>query len=141
MLNIILSKHSMYKTISSYDFHDAFTQSDWYRDSFSYEGREALFEYLEYYEESTGTTIELYIVDIACDYTEYQDAITAVDAYTEDAPYLLDEEELLEEDGTSIDAVTLIKKQNEKAIQYLEYRTQVIRIPESNTIIIQNYEL
>lgn len=129
----------MYKTITSSSFHDAFTSSDSYRDSFSYEAREALFEYIEEYENATGTTIELDIVAIACEYTEYPDAITAVDIYTEDSPYLLDEYELLDEDGTSIDTVTLIQKQNKKAIQYLEDRMQVIRIPDSNSIIIQSY--
>lgn len=61
----------MIKTISLYDFEDAFNNSDTYKNNFSYEGKKALFEYLENYEEDTGEDIELDIVALCCDYTEY----------------------------------------------------------------------
>lgn len=37
---------------------------------FSYEGKRALFDYLEGYEESTGDSIELDVIALCCDYTE-----------------------------------------------------------------------
>jgi hypothetical protein len=40
---------------------------------FTYEGKIALFEYLEQYEEETGEEIELDIIALCCEYTEYED--------------------------------------------------------------------
>lgn len=60
----------MIKTISRYDFEDAFIKSD-RKDSFSYEGKRALFDYLEEFEESTGEPMELDIIALCCDFTEY----------------------------------------------------------------------
>jgi hypothetical protein len=125
------------KTISSYAFHDEFQSIDSRRDTFSYNAREALFKYLDNLSDETETPIELDIVAICCDYTEYESAFEAVDAYTEDCPYLLDEDELLESDGTSIDTVTLMEKQNEKALEYLNDNTQVIEF--AGGILIQNF--
>ncbi len=62
----------MIQTINRYDFEDAFNGSDTYKNNFSYEGKKALFEYLENYEEETGEQIELDIVALCCEYTEYE---------------------------------------------------------------------
>ena len=40
----------MYKTITQYDFEDAFNSWETYKNNFSYEGKKALFNYLEEYE-------------------------------------------------------------------------------------------
>jgi hypothetical protein len=125
------------KTISSYAFHDEFQSSDSRKDTFSYNARQALFEYLDDLSDQCDEPIELDIVSICCEYTEYESAIEAVDAYTEDCPYLLDEDELIESDGTSIDTVTLIEKQTEKALEYLNDNTRVIEF--DGGIIIQNF--
>ena len=61
----------MYKTITSSSFHDAFHSMD-RQNQFSYEAREALFAYLEEYEESTGQQIELDVIALCCDYSEYE---------------------------------------------------------------------
>ena len=41
-------------------------------DNFSVEGRQALFDYLENLEDDTGEKIELDIISLCCDYTEYK---------------------------------------------------------------------
>ena len=42
--------------------------------NFSYEGKKALFDYLEQYErEHLGEEIELDVIALCCDYTEYED--------------------------------------------------------------------
>jgi hypothetical protein len=129
----------MYTTMTRQDFHDAFQSSDSYRDSFSYEWLDALFDYLEEYEDATDTRIEFDIVALACDYSEYPSSIEAVDAYTEDTPYLLDHDEIFTAlpDGTeeSIWQQELSERQEAKAREWLEYRTQVI--PFDTWIIIQ----
>ena len=62
----------MYTTVTKYDFHDAFR--DWhggmYRNNFSYEGRELLFDWLEEIEEQGGAGIEFDVVALCCDYSE-----------------------------------------------------------------------
>lgn len=60
----------MYANISFSDFLDYFHGHD--RDSqFSYEGKRALFDYLESVEEDTGEKIELDVIALCCEYTEY----------------------------------------------------------------------
>ena len=59
----------MKTTISKYDFEQAFKQAD-RKENFSYEGLGLLFDYLEEYEESTGTEIELDVIALCCEYSE-----------------------------------------------------------------------
>ena len=41
------------------------------KENFSYEGKQALFDYLEQYEADTGEEIELDVIALCCDYAEY----------------------------------------------------------------------
>ena len=60
----------MYQTIGKCQFHDAFKSMG--RDNqFSYEGLDALYDYLEQYEEDTGEKIELDVIALCCEYSEY----------------------------------------------------------------------
>ena len=61
----------MKQTINFYDFSDAFRKAG-RADNFTYEGQRALFEYLEGYEEDTGEEIELDVIALCCEYTEYE---------------------------------------------------------------------
>ena len=61
----------MKETVTVYRFRDAFRQSDTYRNNFSYEGLHALFEHFEELEDDIGEEMELDVVAICCDYTEY----------------------------------------------------------------------
>jgi len=62
----------MYKEITFSTFCDAFSNMN-RNDNFTYEGKQALFEYLEDYENSTGEKQELDIIALCCEYTEYKD--------------------------------------------------------------------
>jgi hypothetical protein len=98
----------MYKNINFQDFCDAFAKMN--RDNnFSYEGKQALFDYLEEYEESTGEKIELDIIALCCEYTEYKN---------------------LEELQQNYDKIRTMRE--------LEDNTQVIPFGEES-FIIQNY--
>ena len=57
--------------IGIYQFRDAFRECG-RSDQFSYEGLEALFEYLEAWEEDCGEEIELDVIGLCCDYSEYE---------------------------------------------------------------------
>ena len=61
----------MKKTINIYDFRDAFHKAG-RGNQFTYDGLTALFEYLEDYEEGTGEEIELDVIALCCEFTEYE---------------------------------------------------------------------
>lgn len=61
----------MKKTINEYQFSDAFVEMG-RENNFSYEGRKALFDYLEQYEEETGLEMELDVIALCCEFTEYE---------------------------------------------------------------------
>ena len=61
----------MKEYVTESTFIDAFKQSDTRKNKFSYEGLQALFEYLEEYEDTTGEEIEFDMIGICCEYMEY----------------------------------------------------------------------
>jgi len=56
-------------TVNEYSFTEAFRETR--PDNFSYEGRKALYEYLEDLSEDIGEPIELDVIAICCEYSEY----------------------------------------------------------------------
>lgn len=73
----------MKQTINCYQFEQAFITMG-RENNFSYVGRKALFDYLEEYEDSTGEEIELDVVALCCEYTEYANVKEFADAYSDD---------------------------------------------------------
>lgn len=59
----------MKTTVSRYDFERAFIDAD-RKNTFTYDGMHLLFDYLEEYEESTGSEIELDVIALCCEYDE-----------------------------------------------------------------------
>ena len=59
----------MYQTVGFCDFKDAFQIR---KDNFTYEGLKALYNYLEDFEEGTGEKLELDVIALCCEYTEYE---------------------------------------------------------------------
>jgi|TARA_R110002012_G_scaffold253333_1_gene432398 hypothetical protein len=62
----------MINTINESDFTTAFHKMG-RGNNFTYEGLIALYDYLEQYEEDTGTQIELDVIALCCEYVEYED--------------------------------------------------------------------
>ena len=62
----------MYTTINFFDFQEAFEKCG-RGNQFTYEGLKALYEYLEDYEDECGETIELDVIGLCCEYSEYED--------------------------------------------------------------------
>ncbi len=102
----------MIKTINKYDFSNAFKSSDTYRDKFTIEALDALFAHFEECEEETGTPIELDVVAIACEYTEYESLAEVQEAY----------------EGVDI-----------RTLDGLGYRTTVIPVPDTDRLIVANF--
>ena len=73
----------MIQTINKSEFTSTFHRAG-RGDQFSYEGLIALYDYLEDYEDSTGEQIELDVIALCCDYTEYEDLEAFQEDYGED---------------------------------------------------------
>ena len=98
----------MKQSVNSYDFERAFKQIR--PDNFSYKGLNALYEYLEGYEEDTGEEMELDVIAICCDFTEFED---------------------MEEFKAYYDGY--------ETIEELEEETTVIKIEDSESFITLNF--
>ena len=103
----------MKKTINKSDFVDEWNRWEDRKNTFSYEGKIALFDYLTEYEESTGEQVELDIIALCCDYTEYENLKEYNEAYNTENPF--------------------------DSLEEVEENTQVIRIENSDAFIIANY--
>ena len=62
----------MKTTVNQFEFVDSFKQAG-REDQFSYKAKIALFEYLEELENDCGTEMELDVIALCCEYTEYED--------------------------------------------------------------------
>lgn len=90
-------------------------RSDQYA-GWSYNGAYALIEYLEEVEEDMGEDIELDVVAIRCDFTEYGSAVEAAEEYGWEKPD--------REDGDDEDEYDELCE--DKAIEWLQDHTQVV---------------
>ena len=61
----------MKQTVNFGDFRDAFRDMD-RMGNFSPEGLQALFDYIEEYEEGMGEQIELDVIALCCEYEEFE---------------------------------------------------------------------
>jgi len=102
----------MIETVSQNNFIDAFKTyfSGSYKDNFSYDGLTALYDYLESYEEDTDKKVELDVIALCCEYSEFKD---------------------LQELKQSYSSIQSLKE--------LRDHTTVIEIPNSERFIIQDY--
>lgn len=82
-----------------YDFCDGWPESR--KNSFSYEGKRALFDYLEEYENSTGQPLEFDPVALDCEFTEYASADEAALNYFQYEGMIFDETMTADEVETS----------------------------------------
>ena len=73
----------MIQTINKSEFTSAFHRAG-RGDQFSYKGLIALYDYLEDYEDSTGEQIELDVIGLCCEYSEYDSLKDFQEDYSED---------------------------------------------------------
>lgn len=91
----------MKETVNFSRFENGFKMSDERREQFTWKGLRALFDYLEQYEEETGEEIELDVVALCCEYTEYSSMEDIKKDYPEikDLDDLRDQTTVIEFDG------------------------------------------
>lgn len=77
------------KKVSLNDFLDEFKEYE-REDNFSYEGKKALYNYLNELGEDLGEPIELDVIAICCDFTEYSDLKEFNDNYSYSIGYDID---------------------------------------------------
>jgi hypothetical protein len=75
----------IYRRCSSFQFHDAFASNKQRKDTFSYEGLNALYNYFDDRSEDTGKDMELDVVTTCCEYTEYENIAEYLDDYPSDS--------------------------------------------------------
>ena len=117
----------MHITITSSLFADAFSHMG-RENNFSREALEALFNYLEEYEQDTGEDLELDVIGLCCEFTEYETAVEAASDYGFTT-------ELEAEDYE--DAESYEDAKEEEALEWLQDRTEVI--PFDGGLIVQNF--
>jgi hypothetical protein len=100
----------MKQSVDLYTFRRAFESLR--PDNFSYQAQEALFDYLEEYEESSGVEIELDVIALCCEYTEYESLAEFQKAYGDGETY--------------------------ETIEDIEQETTVIRV-DDDSFIIQDF--
>jgi len=109
----------MKTTVSLYDFRDAFREYD-RANSFSYDGFRVLFEYLEEYEDSTGSEVELDVIALCCEFNE-----ATPDEIARDYGYDLE--------GDDDD------EKRENLIDWLNDRTMVCGVTDDGSIVYQAF--
>lgn len=92
-----------------------FVNCDALINNFSYDGLVAMFDYLEDFENDTGTAIEFDPIALRCEFSEYATISEAYENYEDDGEDLTDLE----------------------MIEWLQYRTQVIEFETG--IILQDF--
>lgn len=117
----------MHINVTSAMFADAFRRMG-REDQFSREALEALFEYIENYEEDTGIRVELDVLGLCCEFTEYATAVEAASDYGFTT-------ELEAEDYE--DAEDFEEAKEEEALEWLQDRTEVVIFDSG--LIIQNF--
>ena len=117
----------MHINVNSDMFADAFRRMG-RENQFSREALEALFNYLEDYEQDTGEDLELDVIGLCCDFTEYENAIGAAADYGFTSELEADDYE---------DAESYEDAKEEEALEWLQDRTEVISF--DGGLIIQNF--
>lgn len=118
----------MKKTIGLSEFRSAFMDWETYKDNFSWEGLEALYNHITDMEEGMDDEIELDVVAFCVEYTEYASAMEAAQAY--------DYEEGVDlEPHGSVDLLEVAELEEKQALEWLNDRTSVIEVGNGKVII------
>ena len=114
----------MKQTINEYQFKDAFQKCR--PNNFSYEGLTALYEYLEDYEEDTGQEIELDVIGLSCEYTEYEDLKEFQGEYFDDVE-IMGEDKFISTNRSIVDDLMVDKKST-----FSHYTTGTLSVHDIN---------
>lgn len=114
-------------------FVDRMTQT-YDNSNFTYNGKVALFNYLEQLSDDIGEDIELDTIALCCEYSEYQTAWEAMEQYQ---PENIPTVDIVDENDNGKNLVEIAEESEKLALEWLQERTQVIEFDSG--IIIQNF--
>ena len=117
----------MKQTVSESMFRDAFLMSNERKETFSYEGLTALYNYLTELEDGCSEEMELDVIALCCEYTEYKSADEAACEYFDYEGMTYDE------DGGELETPEEVEL---KALNFLADKTTVIQF-DSGIIIAE----
>jgi hypothetical protein len=104
--------------------------------NFTYEGLGALYDYLTDIEEAIGEEIELDVIALCCEFTEYENW----DEFKKDYPSIADDaEDIALPDKEYQDDDFELNDYKDELLEQLSEHTQVINIPNSEGFIIQGF--
>jgi hypothetical protein len=112
------------QTVNFSMFCDMFTRMG-RQDQFSYEAKQALFDYLESYSDDRGESVDLDIIAICCDYTE-----STAEEMNEDYSLLIEKEE--DEDDEKFQ-----ERLNEEVGEFIEKNSTLIMSKSGNFVYQQ----
>lgn len=113
----------MFERVSKYDFSSAFHRAG-RGDQFSHAALDALFDYLEEMESDLGEEIELDVIGLCTEWSEYSSALEAA----EGAGYEKDEDEDQDEDEIE-----------EAALDWLRDQAGTVIEVGDGSVVIQNF--
>lgn len=126
----------MKQSINEYQFTQAFVDMN-RTENFTYDARKALFSHFESIEEDTGEEIELDVIAICCEYSEFS---TAVEAATEsgwEAPEAPEHDEDATEEEIEVANEEAKEEAEAEALAWLQDHTTVIEF--DGGIVIQGF--
>ena len=107
----------MIMTLTEHDFINLTNKYSQHKDNFSYEGKKALFQYLEEYEEE-DFQIEFDYISLCCDYSEYDNLDDLFEAY---------------------DLSLLMIKNKTEVIEFYKYDLDNFKTNDYKSYIIRNF--
>ncbi len=108
----------MIMTLTEHDFINLTNKFSQHKDNFSYEGKKALFEYLQEYEQSTDEQIEFDYIALCVDYSEYDNLDDLFEAY---------------------DLSLLMIKNKTEVIEFYKYDLENFKTNDYKSYIIRNF--
>ena len=117
----------MIMTLTEHDFIDLTNRYSQHKDNFSYEGKKALFNYLEELEEDTSDTIEFDFIALCVDYSEYDNLEDLLSEYYN--------EENLSEPLYFLDCL----KEDTEIIEFTKYDLENFKDREYKSYIIRDF--
>ena len=117
----------MIQKISKSDFISEFAKMN-RENQFSYDGKCALYDYLENLEYDTGQKIELYIIALCCEYVEFEDLKEYLKNYNTD----------IDKNDFDFDKDFDAEGYEEAVLREIEEKTTLIKI-DDESFIIQQY--
>ncbi len=113
----------MKKTLSTSDIAHALKQDE--NANWSWAGAQAMAEWLEETEEDTGAEIELDVVSIRCDYSEYSSLEDWADEYFQDSQ-ASDEENGADNESTDEEIEKMLRENIKVTVHLIEFAGGVI---------------